>query len=61
MPNSGLLDLLDRSIALIEKLELTETNDPSRIRKNQNIRQNARLNLEEMRRRIERTGQETPT
>ena len=61
MPVQGILDLLDKADEQIRQIDLTETLDPSRIRRNQNHRKSARDLVQEIRRRIERVGQETKT
>jgi hypothetical protein len=61
MPSKGILDLLDKADALLNDIKFMETLDPSAIRKEKIKIANARANLQEARRRLERSGQETPT
>lgn len=63
--NDGVLDLLDRADAALGDVDLSEVPTPtpaarSALRRVRIRLQNARLTLQEARRRIERTGQETP-
>lgn len=51
----GVLDLLDGVDSLLSQIDLMETLDPSRIRENRNLLRNARLHVNEARRRLERT------
>jgi hypothetical protein len=63
--NAGLLDLLDRVDAALGAIDLgevpaTSPTARSAVRAVKVRVQNARLTLQEIRRRIERVGQETP-
>lgn len=62
MPHSkGVLDLLDKADSLLGEIRFMESNDPSFVRKEKIKVANARANLQEARRRLERVGQETST
>lgn len=57
----GLLDYLDKADAILQEVKVMETIDPSEVRR-QNVKiSNARLHIQEARRLIERSGQETKT
>lgn len=60
MPFRGILDLLDHVDQLLGDVEVNPT-DPASLRRVLNAVKNARLGIQEIRRRIERVGQETRT
>ncbi len=61
MPHRGLLDILDHVDLLLGNVNHAEGLSRADARRNQVLNQNARLAIQEARRRIERVGQETKT